>query len=509
MSSSSVAIARDEAQVRAGSLAELLRVSLPLVISAGSMSVMHFADRMFLAWHSADEMAASMPASLMNWSMISFAYGTANYTNTFVSQYYGARKYERVITSVWQGLYVALGFCLLYWLLLPFAPLLFSRMGHTPQMAEYELAYFSIMTGGAFFYLATTVLGSFFTGRGKTHIVMWVNCGGMAANILFNYILIFGKGPFPELGIRGAAIGTVSAYFVTSIIFVVVILKREDLTRYPVFTTCRFNPELAWRMVRFGFPTGIQLFVDVAGFALMAVLIGQIDSASLAATTMALNLNALSFVPMFGMGMALMILVGQRVGEKRPELAERTAYLSLRLTCLYMGTWIVGYLLFPRTMMLPYLAYMSPVDAEGLVATTSSLLRFVAIYGMFDALAVICGNAVRGAGDTKFPTWVMVSASLFVLMGPCLVVSVLGVGSLYVYWSIATAYIFTIGTAFFFRFRSGVWKSMQVIEHDADDVSVPTGVQDVLDAPAGHVGNLVAPVVDAEPDVDEALHAAV
>ncbi|NIW98799.1 MAG: hypothetical protein GWN13_11235 [Phycisphaerae bacterium] len=84
---------------------EVLKIAFPLILSTGSWSVQHFIDRMFLTWYSPQAIAASMPAGLLFWTVISLFVGMAVYVNTFVAQYYGAKRKDRVGPSVWQGIY--------------------------------------------------------------------------------------------------------------------------------------------------------------------------------------------------------------------------------------------------------------------------------------------------------------------------------------------------------------------------------------------------------------------
>ena len=92
----------------AGSARELVRVALPLVISSGSASLMYVMDRVFLTWYSTDAMAATLPAGMLHWTLVSLALGTTGYVNTFVAQYYGAGEPRRIGAVVWQGIWLSL-----------------------------------------------------------------------------------------------------------------------------------------------------------------------------------------------------------------------------------------------------------------------------------------------------------------------------------------------------------------------------------------------------------------
>lgn len=451
---------------KAGSLKELLSIALPLIISSSSQSLMHVVDRIFLMSHSRAEFSAAMPAGLTNWTIISFAFGTAMYTNVFVSQYIGANQKSKVTAVIWQGVYASLIVGGVLLISLPFAPFLFNLFGHDSNVQVFEVQYFSILCLGTTPLLIGTVLSGFFTGRGKNKIVMFVNLFAVGVNAVLDYLLIFGVGPFPELGIRGAAIGTIVAFTVTAIAYIIVIWKVAAADGFHFMRDCSFDRVLIWRMIRFGFPTGVQIFADGAGFTLVIIVVGKLGELPLAATNLAFNLNSLSFVPMIGLGVAVSTLVGRRVGENRPGLGIRTTWYAVGMTLVYMSLWMVGYLFFPNAIMTPYLMFAREADSPELRQLVVVLLWFVSLYALFDAFAIIFGNAIRGAGDTRFSMTVMTLSSLFFLAIPAGIITIYFDNNLYLCWAAATVYIMALGIVFYLRFQSKKWMSMKVIEED-------------------------------------------
>ena len=117
-----------------GSLRELLAVAMPLVISSGSVTLMYVVDRIFLTWHSSEALAAAMPASMVHWSLLSIPFGVAMYTNTFVSQYDGAQRPDRIAASLWQAIYLAVVAGFLLALFTPLAGPIFEWGNHDPEV---------------------------------------------------------------------------------------------------------------------------------------------------------------------------------------------------------------------------------------------------------------------------------------------------------------------------------------------------------------------------------------
>jgi MATE family multidrug resistance protein len=162
--------------------------------------------------------------------------------------------------------------------------------------------------------------------------------------------------------------------------------------------------------------------------------------------------------------MAVSILVGQRIGEKRPDLAEKSVYSGFHLTFLYMFTVCLAYVSVPKVIFWLFMVNADPINLVPIRDLAITLIKFVAIFSLFDTMYVIFSSAVRGAGDTKFTMYMVVIFSILALALPTyLALGPLNLG-LFAAWTILTFYIGLLGFAFFIRFKGGKWKSMQVIE---------------------------------------------
>lgn len=491
-----------------GSFSELWRVALPLVLSSGSVSLMFVVDRIFLTWSSRDAIAAAMPAGICYWMIIGTLLGTVTYVNTFVAQYEGAGRKARVVASVWQGVYLSVIGGALLLAFMPFSGLIFALVGHAPAVQKLETAYFSILCLGAVPMILSTGLSAFYSGRGKTLVVMYVNFGMSILNMVLDYLFIFGVGPLPEWGIErelipasgihGAATATVIAQYLGVIAYFVLMVrehKREN--GYPILHHRRFDRELFGRLLRYGLPTGLQYLSDIAGFAIFIFLIGRIGTNQGAASAIAFNLNSMAFVPMFGFGTAVAILVGKRIGEGKPELAVRSTWLAARLCAIYMLSFAAVYLFFPDWIIAPFAAKSSPEEFAPLRELIVDLLKFVAVYSFFDGLAIIFGSATRGAGDTRFSMIFSFATGWLLMVLPTYAVWKWVDAKLFWSWTACTIYIVTVGIGFLIRFQMGNWKSMRVIEAaDEDDPSAD-------DREAGDDGPGVGPQAEPVPIAPE------
>lgn len=451
-----------------GSVRELLNVALPLMLSQGSLTVMHVIDRAFLKHYSLDSLAASLPSGLLYWSLLSLPIGTVSYVNTFVAQYLGAGNKNRIAAALWQGVYFSLFCAVLIGAIVQVAGYLFGVFGHSPEIQELEQAYFMALAWGSGPFLISTTLASFYSGRGKTIVILWVNLVASAVNFGFDYLLIFGYAGFPELGIRGAGIATSIANLFTAFIYIGLLARPRIRAEFNLWANWRLDRDLMGRLIRYGVPNGLNMFLDVSCFALFILLVGSADKMGLAATNLAFNLNTLAFVPMIGLGTAVMILVGQRIGENRPDLAATTSWRAFHVSLAYMGLFVFLYLVTPDLLLWPYLPAAG--DASGLAEypllreKTVVLLRFVAAYCVFDAAQIIFGSAIRGAGDTRFASMTSLVAGVGALLIPTQLNRLYFGGNLYVSWGIVTAYVCILGVVFYYRFRGGKWRTMRVIE---------------------------------------------
>ena len=443
---------------------DILAVAIPLILSTSSWALQHFVDRMFLTWYSPETIAAAMPAGMLNFTIMSLFIGTAGYAGTFVAQYYGAGMYKKIGPAIWQGIYFALIGGVVHLMLIPLAKPIFAFIGHDPLVQINEVIYFQVLCLGAAPGIASAAMAGFFSGRGKTWPIMWINFSATLVNLTLDYAMIFGKWGFPELGMKGAAIATVISGCFAFILYVVLISRRTYDENYNTLKGIRFSQTLFKRLVHFGLPNGVQFFWDMIGFSIFILLMGRLGTANLAATNIAFNINSLAFMPMIGIGIAVSMLVGQSLGKNRPDLAERGTYSGFHLTIIYTGIIAFFYMMTPDIFLKPFAAQANMETFDSIRQIARVLLRFVAIYAVFDTLSIIFASAIKGAGDTRFVLKMIVILSLLLLVVPTYIAVVILNKNIYIAWFIFSFYVIALGFSFLIRFLTGKWKTMRVIE---------------------------------------------
>jgi MATE family multidrug resistance protein len=454
-----------DTNINEGGCREVFRMAVPLILSTSAMTVQMFVDRMFLMWFDRDAMSGAMMGGVLSFVPFSLFLGTATYASTFVSQYDGAKMQHRIGPAVWQSAYFAFAAGLLMAGFALFDRPLIALIGHKPPINEYELTYYRFMLLGAMPGILDAAISCFLTGRGKTWVVMWINVLKTIVNVVFDYAMIFGHFGFPKWGVAGAAIATILANVVSCVIYFVIFLWPTYREKFGTLNN-KFDKDLFSRLMKFGFPSGVQFMLDILGFTLFVVFVGRIDAVSFAASSMVFQINMLAFMPMIGFGMATSILVGRAIGAEKPHIAQKTTWSAAKLTFGYMIAVAIGYWLMPDLFMLPFGlgALKEQMDAIRPIATT--LLYFVSFYCIFDTGNIIFSAALKGAGDTKYVMYRSIWLNWLIMVIPSwfAVTYLQGQARLYVAWAALAGYVCALAILFLLRFMSGKWKTMRVIE---------------------------------------------
>ena len=452
-------IRKNEFLTNDGGLLEVLKIALPLILASSAHALNLFSDRAMLAWYSEKAVAGAFAAGLTSFTLCCFFLGIISYTGSFVAQYSGAGASGRVGTAVWQGIFLSIiggAFVFTGWF---WGEWLFSLFGHTPEVVEQEIIYFKILSIGGILLFLNTALSCFWSGRGKTTMVMVVNILITGLNIPFNYALIFGHWGCPELGIAGSAWGTNLASLVGFLVYAWFFFVPRSSRRH--FSTCSkiFDWELFVRMVRYGIPNGVQFFIDLAAFNVFIVVLGQYGVAIQAASSIAFGLNSIAFTPILGIGQTVAILVGQCIGSGDIPHAKCSVRSARNLMFLYMGSMAVLFVVRPELI----LWIFSKASPE-VIHNTKLMLYFISAYLLFDGLFIVYSNAIKAAGDTFFAMVMGTSLAVIMLAVPSALLSHYGC-SVWLIWTACVIYVIVAGSIFYWRYRGGKWTKMKVIEN--------------------------------------------
>lgn len=443
-------------------------MALPLMISTFSYSLMQFCDRVFLTWHSMTSVAAVLPAGVMSWTLLAFPFGVAMYTNVFVAQYFGAGRPDRIGQVIWHGILLGLLVSPLFLAIAIWPEVTFVIAGHEDSLVQDESAYLRWMAPGSIAQILGAVLSGLFIGLGRTRTVMFADITAASLNIFFDWLLIFGfsiggllsVGP---MGIKGAAIATSLALWCKLAILVVFVYRSGLCKSCRIFEDFQIKGELLWRMVRFGSGNGWQMLIECLAMMVFSLMVGQLGTVLSAANTLALSVNMLVFVPVWGLSTVVSTIVGQKIGEGRPDLAERATWTAMAIGLAYTLLFAVLYLSLPDVFLS---GYRMEEGAEEVREYAKTLLIFVALFCLFDTIQIVFAGAIKGAGDTAYVILAsIVCSAAFIAIGVCgRQMFDTGGAQLYWWWWAITAWILFLGVAYGGRFLKGSWKEKSVIE---------------------------------------------
>lgn len=448
-----------------GGYRELTWLALPLIVSNSFWNLQIFIDRVLLSQYSSDAVGAAIAAVMLFWTPFALLSFTTMYATTFVAQYFGSGRPERVGPAVWQSLYFSLVTGIGFLGLWPAADGLVILAGHESRLAALEATYFRCLCFSALPMLLTASASTFFIGRGKSWTVILINAVGMLVNAVLDYAWIGGHWGFPEWGIAGAGWATVIGSWASALLGLALFLAPSFREEFATLSGWRFDRELFGRMMYYGLPSGFQLMLEVLAFALFTLTVGRMGATELSATSVAFSINMVAVLPMLGTAQAVSALVGRRLGENRPDLAERSTWTGFKITWIYMAVVAFLFVATPGLLVALFRSQNAAdaADAERVAEIVPVLLRFVAVYTMFDGFNLILSFALKGAGDTYFVTVIMLVLPWPVMVLPTWLAYVNGWG-LYWAWTFASAYIIMLAGVFLLRFVGGRWKTMRVIE---------------------------------------------
>ena len=436
-------------------LGELLRLSLPMVVSQGAYAVMVFTDRWFMSQLDAVHIAATLGGGVASFFCISLFVGVISYANALVAQYFGAKEYEKCPRVVSQGAIMVLMSLPVLALATYFVGDLFDAMGHDPRQVELERMYFYTLMGGCFFTLMKICIASYFSGIGRTKVVMISDVCGMILNIPLSYALIFGKMGFPAMGIVGAALGTVIASGFALALFISFYLAREHREKFNVLGSFRYDRGILSRYLRLGIPSGFELFMNVATFNLFLLMFQSYGVEQGAAMAIVFNWDMLSFVPMIGLHIGVMSLIGRSVGANDMARVNQVIAAGFVLAIAYSGT--LGLLFISYRVSLVEIFATPTGDFSAISDLASYMMIGLSTYVVADAVLLIAGGALRGAGDTRWLMITSISLHWIMLVAQYFIIMVFELGPRASWWAFV-AMLISLALVYLYRLLGDIWR---------------------------------------------------
>ncbi len=440
----------------------VLAMSIPMVVTTCTRMVMDLTDYVMISWiPGSDAQAAILPAQLVLWSFIVIGMGLVSIVSTFASQALGRGEHAECSIYAWQGVYISLVFGLLGFAMAPMLSWVIVAVGHEQAVQVLELEYCRVAIWSIGPTVAATALSAFFNGVHHPKVTMWTAIEGIAVNVAVSYALIFGLWGLPEMGIAGAAFGTVVATCYRCLRLGATMCRQKFDDEFQARSHWRINWSKLANLLRLGWPQGCQWLSDVVVWMLFVnVLVGRMfGTEHLIATGIAWQYLRVSFMPVMGIGMAVTSLVGKSIGQGDPQRAIRQVRLAVLLGGAYMVVLSLIYFVFRREL----IGWFN--DSPEIVAIGASLMICAAVFQVFDAMGIVYVSALRGAGDTFWSSALNVVCHWLILIGGGLVMARFfpqfgSIGP----WSAATSLLVVLGILLWRRWHQRGWMDIDIFK---------------------------------------------
>ncbi len=427
----------------------LLRLAVPLLVGYLAQLGFNWVNTVFMDWLGPEAQAAVGATMFVQWFMMAYGELASVGTMALVARAVGAKDPRAAGAAAVAGATLSLGLGLLLSLASPVvAPLVVATMGLEPVPAALCTDYLRVLFLGAptlsVFYLLEAVC----RGAGETRRPMAVLAVSFVLNGLLDWLLIFGAGPVPALGVQGAAWATVAARGVGCAALLGVVLNRAGRLGL-AWPGWRTDPKTALAVLRIGVPASAAGLGFSAIYFLLVAITARFGTAAVAALAIGLRLEGIAYITCAALGRAAATLAGQALGARRPDRARAVVRAALRLGCLAMVPLTVLMLFTPHLVVRWFAT--DPAVAEA----AASYLRIAGLVLLAMCLEVIYENVAAGVGDTVPAMTIEVLGTL--LRVPfALGLAHLGIGSDAVWWSVAATVVIK-AAAFDVWFRADRW----------------------------------------------------
>ena len=376
----------------------ILLLSIPMVLEMAMESLFGIVDVFFVARLGHDAVATvGLTESLLS-ILFGVALGLSLATTAMVARRIGEKDNEGAAVAAVQSVIIGLIVSFVVGLIgFTMSPRLLAAMGAPESIVRTGSSYTMLMLGGSVAIFLLFLINGIFRGAGDAALALrtlWLSNG---INIVLDPCLINGWGPFPHMGVMGAAVATTIGRG-TGVLFQLYMLFGGASRVVVLRRHLRVEPEVLWRLLRVSITGIIQFLIATASWLGLVRIISVFGSAAVAGYTIAIRMFIFFLLPAWGMCNAAATLVGQNLGAKKPERSEAAVYKTGTYNMMYLGVIAALFIAFPD-----WLSRIFTSEPE-VIAVSTRCLRTVALGNLCYAWGMVMAQAFNGAGDTRTPT---------------------------------------------------------------------------------------------------------
>src|SRR6056297_77182 len=452
-----IAISGKETEFTTGSIRKaIFMLSIPMILEMLMESIFALVDIAYVSKVSVNAVATIGLTESVITLVYALAIGLSMAATAVVARRIGEKDVDGARIAAVQ----AIGLGVLISVVIGIIGIIYAKdilalMGGEPDLIEEGYGYTQFLIGGNITVVLLFLINAIFRGAGNASIAMWALVLSNGLNIILDPMFIFGFGPIPEMGVKGAAVATnigrgTAVLFQLGILFFgwgKIKLMAKDLV---------LNLKVMVGLIKVSLGGIAQFLIGTSSWIFLMRIMSEFGSEVLAGYTIAIRVIMFTLMPSWGMSNAAATLVGQNLGAKQPDRAEQSVWKTGKYNAWFMGTVSLGYLIFAKTI-------ISWFNTTPEVVKSGSLcLQIIALGYIFYAYGMVMTQAFNGAGDTRTPTKInFISFWLFQLPLAYISALVLGWGATGVFVAITLAEILIAVLAMIW-FKKGKWKKVQV-----------------------------------------------
>ena len=432
---------------------ELLFIGVPVIIGQLGTIILGFADTLMIGRHGTAELAAAGFVNGVYGLLLLFYLGFSYGLTPIVGKLYGMGRKEEIGQKVKNSILANLLVGLLLVLLMVVLYVNIGSIGQPEELLPLIKPYFMVNLISVLFVGLFNTLKQFFDGIARTKVAMWVMLLGNVINIFFNWMLIYGVGPFPELGLLGAGISTLGSRIFMALALVAILLVGQRFEQYRVgIMEGKVDKDDFIELNRLGWPVALQLGMETAAFSLSAVMAGWLGTVSLAAHQVMITVSQLFYLVLSGLASAMSIRISHFVGQKDYEAVKANAADGFRLVLFIAAVMSVPVLLCRNYI---GMLFSDSVEVQQIVAM---LVIVLIVYQFGDGLQYTFANALRGIACVRpmvlyaFIAYFVISLPLGYFLSFIMELHILGI------WMAFPVGLTVAGILYWLRFRKELRK---------------------------------------------------
>ncbi|MCG8410543.1 MAG: MATE family efflux transporter [Bacteroidales bacterium] len=435
---------------------EIWKIAYPIILSSIVQNIISVTDTAFLGRVGKVELGASAIGGVFYLSLIMLGLGFAVGTQIIVARRLGEGKHSEIGQVVEHSHYFLVSLAILLILFMKAnMPFIFSKILNSENIETATNDYLNYRIVGLLFAFVNHGFRAFYVGIAKTKVITWTTVFMAFVNVFLDYALVFGNLGFPQYGIKGAAIASVSAEIAACLFFIFFTIKRIDYRFYRLFEFNRFQFKIFKRIIKISFPTMMQNFISLTGWFFFFLFVEKMGEHSLAISNIIRSVYVVMIIPIWGFTSASNTLVSFIIGKDRQNevLSLIIKVLKISVSCVLLIVVI--------NVLMPELVLSIYTNDKSIIIDSIHSLYIVSVSSIFLTVGFVFFSGVSGTGMTKVSFTIEAFVIGFYVLATYMLTTMNNAKIEYV-WTVEIFYGFIIAVISYLYIKYGNWQSKKI-----------------------------------------------